>query len=581
MPDLSLNPVYLSARAAIVAPERAIPTSIYSVQKWLPRLGPERWCLIMLLRALCVDAPRRPDGTKQIICSLQELGEALNLDKRTLHRWFEHEPIPNDDPWRKIVPTDDKTKYLTLFIPRLRYAYETHRGKAKRIGLVLEILMEDPVVPEDEIKLKRHLEMLQLQQGEMPLNGYVSYESNFADEVNYLVDSPPVTVDFDYVNGQNVTLQENVKRQNVTLQESVKRQNVTLQESVKGQNVTLQESVKGQNVTLQESVKGQNVTLESVKGQNVTSEKSVKGQNVTSEKSVKGQNVTSQESVKGQNVTLQESVKGQNVTLQEDVKGQNVTSDGNLEGVKGQNVTLQGSVKGQNVTSENFISDSVNVNVNMLFLFFKRLKDSNVNVNVAGSKIFEPIVNLTEELLQDSHSTGMLYKSLQALYPENWEIYVKAVHAALEAATADSRVKKGAVFVRTLRDLAQMAEVDLGLKSSGERAPMPTPPQPIVSQEQLPMPLLLKTETISGNAALWVEAQAVLHQQMTQATYTSVIRGTTFVERQGNLFVIGVKNKMALEWLENRLANTVQRVLSSVVGQAVSIEFKLLDGGGA
>ena len=118
MPDFSLNPVYLSARAAIVAPERAIPTSIYSVQKWLPRLGPERWCLIMLLRALCVDAPRRPDGTKQIICSLQELGEALNLDKRTLHRWFEHEPIPNDDPWRKIVPTDDKTKYLTLFIPR-------------------------------------------------------------------------------------------------------------------------------------------------------------------------------------------------------------------------------------------------------------------------------------------------------------------------------------------------------------------------------------------------------------------------------------------------------------------------------
>jgi len=417
------------------------------------------------------------------------------------------------------------------------------------------------------------------------------------------VDSPPVTVDFDYVNGQNVTLQESAKRQNVTLQESVKRQNVTLQESVKGQNVTLQESVKGQNVTSQESVKGQNVISESVKGQNVTSEKSVKGQNVTSEKSVKGQNVTSQESVKGQNVTsqesvkgqnvtlqesvkgqnvtLQESVKGQNVTLQEDVKGQNVTSDGNLEGVKGQNVTLQDSVKGQNVTSENFISDSVNVNVNMLFLFFKRLKDSNVNVNVAGSKIFEPIVNLTEELLQDSHSTGMLYKSLQALYPENWEIYVKAVHAALEAATADPRVKKGAVFVRTLRDLAQMAEVDLGLKSSGERAPIPTPPQPIVSQEQLPMPLLLKTETISGNAALWVEAQAVLHQQMTQATYTSVIRGTTFVERQGNLFVIGVKNKMALEWLENRLANTVQRVLSSVVGQAVSIEFKLLDGGGA
>ena len=47
MTDLSIHPVYLSARAAIVAPERAIPLSLYFAQKWLPRLGPERWSLIL------------------------------------------------------------------------------------------------------------------------------------------------------------------------------------------------------------------------------------------------------------------------------------------------------------------------------------------------------------------------------------------------------------------------------------------------------------------------------------------------------------------------------------------------------
>ena len=127
MSDLSIHPVYLSARAAIIAPERAVPVTLYSVQKWLPRLGSERWCLVTLLRGLCIDAPRRSDGTKRVTCSWRELAEMLNVHEETIASWLKHEPIPNDTPWRAIIPDDEKAQYLSLFIPRLRYAYETDK----------------------------------------------------------------------------------------------------------------------------------------------------------------------------------------------------------------------------------------------------------------------------------------------------------------------------------------------------------------------------------------------------------------------------------------------------------------------
>ena len=172
MSDLSIHPVYLSARAAIVAPERAIPVSLYATQKWLPRLGPERWCLVLLLRSMCIDSQRRSDGTKRVSCSWRQLSEILDVHEETVASWLKHQPIPNDKPWRRIIPSDEKSKALSLFIPRLRYAYETHKGKTRRIGFLLEVLMDDPVVPEDEVKLQKQMEVLQMQQGELGLETY-------------------------------------------------------------------------------------------------------------------------------------------------------------------------------------------------------------------------------------------------------------------------------------------------------------------------------------------------------------------------------------------------------------------------
>jgi hypothetical protein len=118
--SLSVSPVYLSARSAIVTPEMAIPVTLYSLKKWLPRLGTGRWSLVQLLRGLSLDAPRRTDGTKRVTISWRLLAERLQIHEETVASWLKHEVIPDDKPWRRVIPIDDYAQYLSIFIPRLR-----------------------------------------------------------------------------------------------------------------------------------------------------------------------------------------------------------------------------------------------------------------------------------------------------------------------------------------------------------------------------------------------------------------------------------------------------------------------------
>ncbi len=422
MADLSLNPVYLSARAAIVAPERAIPTSLYAVQKWIPRLGPQRWCLIMFLRGLCIDTPRQGNGTKQISCTWSELAEILDTHQDTLASWFKHEPILHDDPWRKITPVDEKAKFLSLFIPRLRYAYETHNGKGKRAGFILEILMEDPIIPEDEVRLQRHLEMLALQQGQLDL----------------------------------ITETKNVNPENMGLQFSSTAKNT--------ENTDLQEIFSH--------------------------------------------------------------------------------------------------------------SVNVNVNVNVIYILIKRL---NVNVNMhEQQKIFKQIVELTEKVLEDDHSTAFFHLALNALCPNQLDLYITAMEFTLKTAETDARANKGKIFVGTLKKSAQTAGVDLGLKSTngsknGQQLSVPKIPQ--ISLD-IPAP----TTVLSAEETIWNEARLALRHQMTRSTYDSVIKPTTFLEYKNNHYMIGVHTFQAKEWLEKRLLDIVERTLSSIIGEVTTVEFKLLVG---
>ena len=482
MADLSVHPVYLSARAAIVAPERAIPVSLYALQKWLPRLGPERWCLIMLLRGLCIDTPRRSDGTKRITCSWRELAEMLDVHEETVASWLKHKPIPNDKPWRSIIPVDEKAKNLALFIPRLRYAYETHHGKTRRVGFLLEVLMEDPIVPEDETKLQQQVELLRMQQGELGLETYrlnenVNVKASDLPQISQ-ASSNPQNLDTRYVNRQEVELP------------------VEANPNQAGSHNVL---VNPDSSDLPVDVKQDYADLDSYVNPLIPSLHKYK-----SEKSGK--------------------------------------------------------------------------NVNELIILIQQLKQYNPRKR-PQKDIFEPIVRLTEDLLLDNHSTAMLYKVLTALYPERLDLYIQAVEVSLQAAETQPQVNRGAVFVRALRELADGAGVDLGLKSTTNSEEVrseshellgtwvPTAPPPALSPP-------------SVDEAIWAETQSTLRHQMARATYDALIQGTKLLGRENGIYVIGVQSEMAKEWLENRLRGTVQRALSSVLGVTVEVEFRLLNVSG-
>lgn len=478
MSDLSIHPVYLSARAAIIAPERAIPVTLYSAQKWLPRLGPERWCLVVLLRALCIDAPRRGDGTKRVTCSWRDLAEMLHVHEETIASWLKHDSIPNDKPWRAIIPEDEQSRYLALFIPRLRYAYETHNGKTRRVGFLLEVLMEDPVIPEDEAKLRQQVELLRLQQGELGLETYrltpsVSRINPDLPKISQVM-ADPVKADLP---------------------------------SVKPQNLDLPLPANSSQTDLHKAL-----------------------------------------------------VNRENLDLPASVKHNNSNSDGYV------NLRFPNLYEGK--------SEEADKNVNKLEILINQLKQTNLSKN-SRKDVFEPVIQLTATLLDDDHSRAMFHKVLNSLYPRWLDLYVAAVRAALEAAESEPQVNQGAVFVRTLRNLAEEAGVNLGLKQIADGVADGQEEKSLGTQVPAPTFSLPPLTPPSINEAIWAETQALLRPQMTRASYEAVIQGTMLMERENGTYIVGVSSEMAKEWLENRLKDVVRRALSSVVGVTVEVEFKL------
>jgi transcriptional regulator with XRE-family HTH domain len=188
-----------------------------------------RWSLVIVLRGLATDAPVNPDGTRQVKTDRAELAQRLGVTPRTISRLLKSRSLEGQRPWRIISPENEQAQYLSLFILRLRYRAVREGHATRRTGLLLDVLMEDPLTPSDQQAASRIV---------LPSEGALVIDAK----------------------GQNVSLHdEGVKGQNVPLHE----------ESVKGQIVSLP-GAKGQNIPLQPaSAKGQNLSSQSAKGQNV------------------------------------------------------------------------------------------------------------------------------------------------------------------------------------------------------------------------------------------------------------------------------------------------------------------------
>lgn len=464
--DLSVSPVYLSARSAIVMPERAIAVTNYSLTKWLPRLGTDRWCLVQLLRGMCIDSPRRSNGIKRVVASWRYLAECLQVHEETIASWLKHEVIADDKPWRRIIPADDYAEYLSLFIPRLRYAYETENGKTRRVGFLLEVMMEDPIAPEDEVKLTQQVELMHLQQGNLGIDTYrVIRNVNFAQPDLREIAAPEVN------------------RVNETQADLPGRGNSNLIRLTRPQvNPTQSDSL-------------------------------------TNVKQV----------------------------------GADLSTG----------VTRNDSGLPQGKSTE--IAHNVN-KLKALIIQLEQLKTKKRNYQ----QVLEPIITLTEELLDDYHSTAMLYKVSRILFPDRMDIYVAALEEALTAYSFDAALNKGAIFVKTLRELADQTNIDLGFRKAGAApeswAGQPTFAEPVDRQPVFEAPF---------EEIVWAETLSMLQGQMTKAMFNSVMQNTQLTGKNRGVYVVQVANELAKDWMDNRLKNIVERALSDVIGAAAQVEFRL------
>jgi chromosomal replication initiator protein len=76
----------------------------------------------------------------------------------------------------------------------------------------------------------------------------------------------------------------------------------------------------------------------------------------------------------------------------------------------------------------------------------------------------------------------------------------------------------------------------------------------------------------------WQSVLGQLQMEMPRASFDTWVRDSHLLTLEQGLVTIGVRNAYARDWLENRLQGTAARLLSSLLNQAVDVEFVVSNG---
>jgi chromosomal replication initiator protein len=71
----------------------------------------------------------------------------------------------------------------------------------------------------------------------------------------------------------------------------------------------------------------------------------------------------------------------------------------------------------------------------------------------------------------------------------------------------------------------------------------------------------------------WQSVLAQLQMEMPRASYDTWVRDTRPTAYENGIITVGVRNAYARDWLENRLATTVSRLLIGILNSNVAVEF--------
>jgi hypothetical protein len=96
----------------------------------------------------------------------------------------------------------------------------------------------------------------------------------------------------------------------------------------------------------------------------------------------------------------------------------------------------------------------------------------------------------------------------------------------------------------------------------------------------------LSTQPVSEEERLMMKAeqawQAVLGQlemEMPKASFDTWVRNADIVSYEDNVFIVGVSNAYARDWLESRLSSKIKRQLCGILNRTVSVRFIVWQAG--
>ena len=133
---LALSPVYRHLRDSITRPHLRLTESRYFWERWKPRLGPDATVLVMEVRDRCNRSLAAADGTDgsggDCTVGATELAAACGFSRVTLWRILQREEV------KRFVWVEHN------------YVYDQSMGKKRRTISTYHVLMEDPLVEDDE-----------------------------------------------------------------------------------------------------------------------------------------------------------------------------------------------------------------------------------------------------------------------------------------------------------------------------------------------------------------------------------------------------------------------------------------------
>src|SRR5687767_3840585 len=190
---LRLSPYYRRVRDSILRPHLRLTESRYFWEKWKPRLGADAAVLIMEVRDRCNrslghvtgSTIELPEGTTEgTTVSAADLAAACGFSRVTLWRLLQREDV------KQFVRVEHN------------YVYDQRIGKKRRTVSTYHVLMEDPLVPEDEPRLQALLGEGASERAKTP---------TFQTETE-VVDNSPSTFQFETAESGSNGKRQNVQR---------------------------------------------------------------------------------------------------------------------------------------------------------------------------------------------------------------------------------------------------------------------------------------------------------------------------------------------------------------------------------